>query len=365
MTGSRREAHPRYAALTDVGRVRSANEDSYLAEPPLFAVADGLGGHQAGEIASRIAIDTLLASAPRKADARALGRAVRAANVAVIQAAERGHGRAGMGTTLTAAMVEGTRIVLAHAGDSRAYLFAHGRLQRITRDHSMVADLVRRGELTEEESRHHPNRSVVTRALGSDPEMPADTHELDAGPGDRLLLCTDGLHGMLTDDRIEALAAAFPDPEDVARALVAEALLGGGYDNVTVVVVDIAETGPERASERRISVRRWWAASLWAVVAAAIIVTGSLGAYTYARSRAYLTAESGVVVIRRGLPGSFAGIRLDWREQETTLALDAVASADPVMAQRLRLGLVVRDLAEARRVAEDLRALVASASAAP
>src|SRR5574340_307966 len=169
-----------FAGDSHVGLVRTGNEDAFLVAPPLFAVADGLGGHQAGEVASSVAIDTLLASAPRIADAKALGRAVRRANTAVIEAAEAGQGGPGMGTTLTAAMVDGTRIALAHVGDSRAYLLHFGALQQLTEDHSMVADLVRQGQLTAEESRRHPNRSVITRALGPDPNMLADTLELEA-----------------------------------------------------------------------------------------------------------------------------------------------------------------------------------------
>ncbi|MDH4139078.1 MAG: protein phosphatase 2C domain-containing protein, partial [Coriobacteriia bacterium] len=209
---SARAGRPQYSGLSDVGRVRTHNEDAVLLSPPLYAVADGLGGHQAGEIASTLAVESLLENAPLRADAKALGRAVRSANRAVIDGAREGLGRAGMGTTLTAAIVEDTRIAIAHAGDSRAYLFHGGELERITLDHSVVADLIRQGSITEEESRTHPNRSVITRALGSDPNMYADTFEVDAEPGDRLLLCSDGLTSMLTDVRIADILASYRDP---------------------------------------------------------------------------------------------------------------------------------------------------------
>lgn len=150
-------ATPAYAGASDVGRVRQGNEDSLLLASPLFAVADGLGGHQAGEVASRLAVDVLLENAPRRADHKALGRAVRAANRAIMDASASGRGRTGMGTTVTAAMVDGLRIAVAHVGDSRAYLMHRdGGLDRITQDHSMVADLVRQGSLTEEDARVHP-----------------------------------------------------------------------------------------------------------------------------------------------------------------------------------------------------------------
>jgi len=183
---------PGVGALTDPGLTRPQNEDSMLVEPPLYAVADGMGGHRAGEVASRVALEELLANAPRSADSKALARAVRAANRAVIESAEKTRTRSGMGTTVTAAMVDGTHIAIAHVGDSRAYLLHEGRLTRITDDHSMVADLVRQGALTEEDARFHPQRSVITRALGSDRNMLADLYDVEAVAGDRLLLTTDG-----------------------------------------------------------------------------------------------------------------------------------------------------------------------------
>jgi serine/threonine protein phosphatase PrpC len=239
-----------YAAVTDIGRVRSHNEDSILAQPPLFVVADGLGGHEAGEVASSIAIETVRDHAPKRADAKALGRAVRAANREVIRAAGEGIGRTGMGTTLTAAIVEGTRIAVAHVGDSRAYLLHGTQLQRVTEDHSMVADLVRRGEITEQESRVHPNRSIITRALGSEANMEADVLEVEASEGDRLLLCSDGLTGMLDDAAIARILGQYRDPEVTAHALVAAANEGGGQDNISVVIVDIGDTQHSRRTRK-------------------------------------------------------------------------------------------------------------------
>ena len=151
---------PAYGSRTDVGLVRNHNEDSLIAAPPLFAVADGMGGHAAGEIASEVAIQTLLQHAPDSPNGDNLARAVVAANRAVIRAAREGMGREGMGTTMTAAMLEGRRLVVAQVGDSRAYLLHQGMLQRITRDHSLMADYIESGQITEEEAKTHPQRSV-------------------------------------------------------------------------------------------------------------------------------------------------------------------------------------------------------------
>jgi serine/threonine protein phosphatase PrpC len=306
-----RSGTPAYAGSSDVGRVRSGNEDSLLLAPPLFAVADGLGGHQAGEVASRIAVDTLLAQAPRRADAKALGRAARIANRAVIDAATDGRGRAGMGTTLTAVMVEGLRLAVAHVGDSRAYLLHRdGRLERITQDHSMVADLVRQGSLTEEDARTHPNRSVITRALGSDPNMAADAFEVQARPGDRLLLCTDGLSSLVPDTEIADILSRHGDPQEAVDALIAAARLAGGFDNITAVVVDLTESGGADPAERHEN--RWARRALWLLALLALVGVTAVGVYRYAASRAYLIAENDVVVVYRGVPGSVGGIALHW-----------------------------------------------------
>jgi PPM family protein phosphatase len=348
--------HP-YAGHTDVGRVRAHNEDSVLLEAPLFAVADGLGGHEAGEVASGVAIAALLDAAPAHADAKALGRAVRSANRAVIKAAREGRGREGMGTTLTAAIVEGTRIVVAHVGDSRAYLLHGDTLERVTGDHSMVADMIRQGTLSEEESRSHPNRSVITRALGTDPNMHADTFEVDAEPGDRLLICSDGLTGMLGDERIAEILGDYGDPEMAVRALIDAANEAGGHDNVSVIIVDIVGERASSASAR--SHRGWLAVLVWTLAAAAVIGIAVWGTYRYASERAYLVAEDGVVVVYRGLPGEFAGVSLRWRAEETTIT---VGLLDPVTAGRLNQGIQVEDLDAANALVEQYRALAEARS---
>jgi protein phosphatase len=332
-----------------VGRERPHNEDAYLAQPPLYAVADGLGGHQAGEVASRVAVESLARDAPDNNDAAGLGRAVESANDAVLDAADQGLGREGMGTTLTAAVVRGTRITLAHVGDSRAYLLHEGALSRITEDHSVVADMVRSGTISEEEARVHPSRSVITRALGSDEDMRADTRDIVAHAGDALLLATDGLHGMLTDSEIADILDAAADPASAAQALVDAANAAGGSDNVTVVVVEIDETQSMAGTQRS---RRGAAVLLWAVAIAAAIAVGVFGVYTYARSSAYVIAEDGVVVVYRGLPGTLGSLGLSWREQETDVV---VGTLPPQIAERLEDGVHTRDLPTAMELIAEYR----------
>lgn len=338
MTRARRAS---YAGLSDTGRVRTHNEDTVLLSPPVFAVADGLGGHHAGEIASLVAIETLAEQAPPRPDAKALGRAVRAANRAVLQAAAAGQGHSSMGTTLTAAMVDGTSIVVAHVGDSRAYLFHANRLEQITNDHSMIADMLRQGSITVEESRVHPNRSIITRALGSDPNMRADIYEVDAEPGDRLLLCTDGLTGMLSDAKIADALSAYGDADSAARALIDAANAAGGHDNISVVVVDINDgnTAPGAASEARI--RGIASILITLFVIAAIAGIAAIGVWRYAYQQAYVVSEDNRVVLYRGFPDTWAGLELRWLVQETTMTPGALG---PVMAARLAQGIPVENV---------------------
>jgi len=347
--------NPAYAGLTDAGLTRPQNEDSLLIEPPLYAVADGMGGHRAGEIASRVALSELLATAPRSVDAKALARGVRAANRAVIESAAKSRTRTGMGTTLTAAMVDGTYVAVAHVGDSRAYLLHDGRLTRVTEDHSMVADLVRQGSITEEDARFHPQRSVITRALGSDPDMVADVFEVRASAGDRLLLATDGLTGMLTDDYIAEILMQERDPESAAAKLIEAANRAGGYDNITVIVVDLDETpagelAPARGSAR--AGRRASARLLWIVAALAFVIAAGWGAFSYAQSRAYLVDSGGYVAVYRGIPGSFAGVGLKWLVQVTDVP---VSSLDVPQQVRLRDGIPFVALSDALERVDGMR----------
>ena len=232
-----------FGSCTDVGRVREHNEDSLFVAPPLFVVADGMGGHAAGEVASELAIQTISDLAPAYPNGPMLGMAVETANQAVYNAAQENERRSGMGTTVTAAMVMGGRLVIAQVGDSRAYLLSHGTLQQLTRDHSLMAEMIEAGQLTPAEARVHPKRNFITRALGTSPTVRPDLYELNVSAGDRLLLCSDGLSGMIDDEAIARILSAYRDPQTCAKELVAAANDAGGHDNITAVVVDVGGEG--------------------------------------------------------------------------------------------------------------------------
>jgi PPM family protein phosphatase len=239
------------AAATDVGRVRRGNEDAYLVEPPIYAIADGMGGHRGGAEAAGLAVRTLASRAPdlASADAGALVEALVEANRAILLAADENDALRGMATTCTAALVRGRVARIAHVGDSRAYLLRGGRLAQLTEDHSVVAQLVREGRLSLEAAAVHPGRSVVYRALGTEPDVAVDTIEVVLDAGDRLLLCSDGLSTMLADGEIAAVLREVADAGLAVEALVARANEAGGADNITAVLVDVhGETQREGAS---------------------------------------------------------------------------------------------------------------------
>src|SRR5262245_36189001 len=233
-------ARTTYAARSDVGRVRAENEDRWLARPPLFVVADGMGGHAAGEVAAQLTIDAFASLADARVaplDAGVLAGAILGADDAIRQRAASDTAAAGMGTTCTALAVEGSTAHLAHVGDSRAYLLRAGRLTQLTDDHTLVAALVHDGVLTPEQAAIDDRRHVILRALGVGEAVSADRLEVELRPGDRLLLCSDGLTGHLDGPGLaEALGTG--TPAAAADRLVVLALAAGGEDNVTVVVVD-------------------------------------------------------------------------------------------------------------------------------
>lgn len=305
-----------FGSRTDVGLVRDHNEDSLTVTPPIFAVADGMGGHAAGEVASEIAIQTLLQNAPDGPNSDDLARAVVAANRAIIRAANEGRGRHGMGTTLTAALLYDNRLIVAQVGDSRAYLLHNGALQRITRDHSLVADLVESGQITEAEARTHPRRSVITRALGSDPNTLPDIYEMNLVPGDRLLLCSDGLSSMIEDNLIESVLVRVKDPQRCASSLVNEAIEAGGFDNVTAVVVDASDAAATRKVKRE-KIKGRLGAIFLAIALIAVLVGGGVGAFAYLNHTAFLTEQDGEIIICRGLPGEILGIQT-WQVDHAT-----------------------------------------------
>lgn len=409
---------PRFAAATDVGKVRANNEDAYLTAPPLFAVADGMGGHRAGEVASAAAIRTLQNEAGHDTDS--LVAAVEAANRAVHAEATANPDLAGMGTTITAMMTTHDSAQIVHVGDSRAYLLRNGKLRRLTQDHTVVERLAREGKIPLGDVDRHPQRSVLERALGVGPEVDVDVLLLDVRPGDRLLLCTDGLTSMLEDDEIREILLTESDPEGAAQALVAAALEAGGKDNVTAVVVDFprapgaeddegsrtAEQPPvvlaggpafgsrlrnPGAGEENVSVaginapagaashrlrqgphqavpetaapalikpptaRRTRTRLLFGVVIVVpLLILGLIGGLAALRGSWYVGEQTGHVAIFRGVPGSFAGIRVSSVAHVTdipTVSLPAVYQA------RVREGITAADRKAAERTAENMRQL--------
>jgi protein phosphatase len=235
---------------TDTGRQRRDNEDSAFARSPVFVVADGMGGAQAGEVASRMAVEAFQRelSADGSPEERLADRA-RYANRRIYETSRSEHERAGMGTTLTAVYLDDTDLAVAHVGDSRAYLFRDDKLIRLTQDHSLVEVLVRAGKLTEEQAAEHPQRSVITRALGVEPQVDVDTRTNPARAGDVVLLCSDGLTSMIGEDQIAAVLSQEPDLDRAGERLIDEANAAGGRDNITVVIFRVEDVGGEAAAD--------------------------------------------------------------------------------------------------------------------
>jgi PPM family protein phosphatase len=333
------------AFLSDTGRQRTANEDSFFAGAPVFAVADGMGGAQAGEVASRMAAEALDAAERGDMAPEAFLRGVaEGANRRIHEHASQDEERSGMGTTFTAALLEGDDLSLAHVGDSRAYVFRDGELRVLTSDHSLVEELRRQGKLTDEQAEDHPQRSIITRALGPERDVDVDTMTYRARPGDVFLLCSDGLTTMVKDERIAAALANSESLNEAARRLISEANAAGGRDNITVVAFRVEEAeegapveegatligptaaeaglnGPAvreeaeriRAARTRAATRRRRGAEepakrsgrgwLKALVAILILAALGAGAYLGARQIYFLGSdEGGQVAVYRGLP---------------------------------------------------------------
>ena len=347
---TRRGAVTTFGSRTDVGCVRDHNEDSLVVAPPLFAVADGMGGHAAGEVASEIAVNVLAELAPKDLDGAALEHAVEEANHEIIRAARDGRGREGMGTTLTACMLENERLVIAQVGDSRAYLLHHGKLQQLTRDHSLMADMIEAGQLTPEEARHHPQRSVITRALGSDPNTRPDMYEINVETGDRLLVCSDGLSSMIEDEQIEAVMRRVPDPQRCASQLVNEAIAAGGHDNVTVIVSNV--TGFAEKRRRKLARKTKFSVALVLVLFLAILGGGAWGVHTWLHTTAYLGEDNGKVAVYEGVPADFLGMPLYKQQEVTDVSVD---SLQPGTATRLQEGIRVDNMDAAQDLVQQYR----------
>jgi len=231
----------RAAAVTDPGRTRRHNEDAYVIEPPLFAIADGMGGAQAGEVASRLATAALKEAGANGGGEQRISDLIQEANRRVYDRSSSDPNTSGMGTTITVALVEDDYVAFGHVGDSRAYLIRNAQMEQLTEDHSLVNELLKTGKLSREEAETHPQRSVITRALGTDPDVDVDTFRVQAESGDLFLLCSDGLTDMVSEESILDVVERNRDDIDGAlRALVKAANRGGGQDNITVVAFEIA-----------------------------------------------------------------------------------------------------------------------------
>lgn len=367
----------RHGAVTHEGRIRPGNEDALLAEDDLFAVADGMGGHVAGEVASRIAIETLRA----ERDAGVV-EAIRRANRAIVDRSSSNPTLRGMGTTLCAVtIVDGggsPLLQIANVGDSRAYLFRGGELHQVTDDHSYVGELEREGRLTREEARAHPQRNIITRNLGDREDVEVDLFEIDPFRGDRVLLCSDGLVDEITDDAIADVLRRTPDPEEAAARLVDLANEAGGHDNITVVVVDVVDDGsralsasaalagdplpdrqapaPAPADETatwatigggatRPPRRFTWRVGVFVALLAAVVAAAGAGIWWVGRGTYYVGLDGDRVAVFRGRPGGVLWVQ-PTLEERSELTIDDVPRSSE---KAVRDGQEYGSRAEARR----------------
>jgi len=338
-------------AATDVGRVREGNEDAYLVDDAmgLVAVADGMGGHRGGEVASATALEALRAAISA---GRPLRESVEDANRAVFEKAQSDESLRGMGTTITAAtLAAGGTLLIGHVGDSRAYLLRDGELRQVTTDHSLVEELVRDGRLTPDEAAVHPQRSIITRALGVDSTVDVDVYPLELFAGDVLMFCSDGLTGMLQPDLIAAELRREEDPARAATKLVDAANASGGEDNITVVVVAVTDEAPartpivpvalpepaplddvptEEARTPRHRGRKVGKVLLWVLPIVLVFGIAVAAVGWYARRSYYVGVHQGTVTIFKGVPGGLAG----WDptiQQVTDITVDDLRPADQTL----------------------------------
>ena len=385
-----------FAAATDVGRMRKNNEDSYLSSKPVAAVADGMGGHSAGEVASAIAIEELAALGDRgpweneTAATDDLKQAILRANRRIREMAASDHKLNGMGTTLVALLEDGDMVHVANVGDSRGYLLRQGELSQVTVDHSLVQELVDDGRLSPEDAEHHPQRSVITRALGIDPEVEFDLFTYKLQVGDRLLLCSDGLSDVVEPAQIRKVLLRVPSAQRAARELVTVANEQGGPDNITVIVVDAVDEATAEAQEaggdttgdlaagsatgalpvvdgdvaggrrarggraaraakdrslvmhRRL--QRFLVAGIVVLALAALLVAGR----SFLFSRYWVGFDGDTVAVFQGVPGNVAGLRFSRLVERSPVSRAQVPAG---YVTRLEDGVTADDLADARSIA--------------
>lgn len=352
-------------ATTDVGQVREGNEDSYLVDEPLFVVADGMGGHLAGDVASSTAVDVISSHSGSASpdDPQTLAELIRSANAAIWEKARVDPALRGMGTTCTLVLLDGATAHIAHVGDSRAYLLRDRSLQQLTEDHTLVARMVKEGRLRPEEAEHHPQRSIITRALGVDADVEVDLSNLELVAGDRLMLCSDGLSSMIDSAAIETTLKEQSDPQAAADALVGLANAAGGEDNITVVVIDVNDRGattrraqtavgqsrqPSEPSQKSTG-RRWVKPLVVSLVVLALLAGGAFGLVQYLRSSSWYVGvgPDDTVTIFQGRPEDLFGVDLDEAVTVTDLKL-----AD--LPENLRDNVVSGRTADSQEAAEQI-----------
>ncbi|MEA2452663.1 MAG: family protein phosphatase [Actinomycetota bacterium] len=371
-------------ARTDVGLVRQGNEDSYLVDSPLFAIADGMGGHAAGDVASATAVEIIKdhRSEIRADDPSTLVETVRDANRAIWDKSENDPTVRGMGTTCTIILVDGSTAQVAHVGDSRAYLLHAGELKQITDDHTLVGRMVREGKLKPEEAERHPQRSMITRALGVDEDVEVDQFSLPLAEGDRFIICSDGLSGMLSETQIAEVLGNEPDPQAAADKLVERANEAGGEDNITVIVVDVgvdeasapdvaehrsdlgerahtdpsADTGYHRAVEITPKRSSWRKRLVVSLLVLCLIAGGGFFAARYALNNSWFIGvdDQDVVTIYRGIPDEVAGLSLKEVHERSTIDLEALPT---FKRDEVEAGIKVDSLEEAEATLSDLERL--------
>jgi serine/threonine protein phosphatase PrpC len=376
---------------TDIGRVRERNEDSFLVEPPLYAVADGMGGARGGAVASSLALDTV--EELLRGGKASLAEMIRSANRAVFERSISDRKVSGMGTTLTATTVDEQGAHLGHVGDSRAYLLRAGALRQLTDDHTLVNRMVKAGEITPAEAGTHPHRNVLTRSIGTEPEVVVDENDVPLIDGDRLLLCSDGLTGMVTEPQIQAILETTPDPQEAADRLIKAANRAGGIDNITVVILDIHEgaedasaeppgreaeasrsadpqersraaastaiVGTQRGRRPSAATIKKWAIRTGVVVIAALAVFFAVRVYL---DRQWYVGESnGNVAVFQGIPATIGGLHFSHVELETDIPVADVAALPQYPA--LADGITANDREEALGIVEQIRTDLSDASA--
>jgi len=369
---------------TDVGQVREGNEDSYFVQSPVFVVADGMGGHLAGDVASATAVEVIRKEIGdvNASDPETLATVLKDANAEIHQKALDDESVRGMGTTCTLMIVDDSTAQLAHVGDSRAYLMRAGALKQITEDHTLVGRMVSEGKLDPDEAQHHPQRSIITRALGVDSEVEVDLISLELQDGDRLLLCSDGLSSMIETAEIQDALAADADPQEVADALVERANAAGGDDNITVVVVfagverqgdapgvtrtadlgprastdPAADTGYHRAVEVAPRRRSWPRRLVGALLLVGLLAGAAYGATRYALANSWFVGvnDDGRVAIYRGIPDEIAGLNLKEEHDTSDVRIDSLPD---FKRDEVEEGIPVDSLSEAEETLDDLTRL--------